>query len=1228
MAKPTANLARGFAAGLLAAMAAAAAPPPAAAGQAEAMPSLSGLTRFRAYPLVDRAYNALAQGEVDRACTLLEEALQVAPGDGELLVQVLALYGRIGRPERTVELASAFLARYGESVRVRAYRGFARRKLGKDREALGDFLAAAGSPALRAGEAEAVREAMLGTAVSLGDFELVLRLTAKGAPRNATEAAYRADALGRLKQPLEAAAAFDEAARLAESPKQRREMMLAQAQSLITGKDLGRARPVVATLLREGGKGDGTAMVVLNLVAAEAARGQHDAVEQDASAYLAAYGPDGRILLQRALARAQLGRPQEAVGDLSAAIAGTQLSPAERRLARESLLDQAAVASQDELVLAVLGPGPDEAYRDATRRAMALARLDRTVEAGAAYARAAELAASPAERVWAVTGLADSAAKTEGLPARRKGLLAALRLLAPDLAEDGAAAPPPAPGEADASSRRRGFWGRAAREPEPPPSEAAVSLQRALLRELSVVDERRGDGAAAMRWLRAIPEGDWARADRERLAELLRRDGKALAAADILAGIEPRDGALRLRRATLLGEAGQPGKAIDELRPMLAPGGAPAERVEAARRVAVHARATGALELEKEALGVARAIRPDDADIALTAADNAILRGDLAEADRLLRGIADHGDGRTARAAQARRAELALKQGDRPRAIALQRELVAALGPKGAERQSQLARLGRMEADAGECGAAVATLDQVPSTSLPAQDRVAQGVCLARLERWGDAAEALEQALRPRPDGLQQETRLLALDTLADTQGRQGQFAQAAATRLEAQGLAPSAERAVRRAQDLRLAGDAGGAAGALAGVDVAALDGAKLAAYHDEAAAQALAGHDAARALAASEAAARAEPTPFRWVALAEAQRAAGDTAGAERAYRDALSLDPENETALLGLAYLLYGQRRFAESIEPFEKARGTHSDAPEVRADIAYNHLALGQKQEGLRELERAIDGYRAEAVAQADPATERKLFDLRREHMYRQGRFAGDAALTIQPGIGADPSFADAQRVSGSQFGAELFWAPPVPGWNDENRFQLSARLFTTLDSDTLAPEWETTQLAVGARYRPLAGQNLVLSFERLIGLGDEARDAWLPRVMWSWQDGGYIQPFEPSWNFTSLYADLAYVWDSPSSWQALGEARQGRSFRLDDRTALTPYIVGVARSSWGSGQEDERAVEVGPGISLARWVNEGAYDAPSSRIHLDLEYRFVFGRTDDDSSVLLRLGWEF
>ena len=237
----------------------------------------------------------------------------------------------------------------------------------------------------------------------------------------------------------------------------------------------------------------------------------------------------------------------------------------------------------------------------------------------------------------------------------------------------------------------------------------------------------------------------------------LHREGEPAEAVKALDGIAPRDGALRLRRATWLHEAGQDEQAMAELAPMLDAGTPPAERFAAARQTGVYAHAAGDLQREQEALAIAHALRPDDGKLVLTAADNALSRGDLAAADGLLAGIDDVRAGADmVRKARTRRAEVALRRGDRPLAVALQRAVVASLAPADQDRPQQLLRLGRMEADAGDCAAAVATLAEVPPAGLPAHDRVERGICLTRLQQWDDAAEELALALRAPPAELEQ----------------------------------------------------------------------------------------------------------------------------------------------------------------------------------------------------------------------------------------------------------------------------------------------------------------------------------------------------------------------------------------------------------------------------------------------------------------------------------------
>ena len=266
----------------------------------------------------------------------------MVPGDADVLVQVLALYTRLERPEQ------------GRGARD---------------EAPGDRTAATRRYALTAAlrNASSARIARRSTIswpwacrqplgptrpwwctkpCSTPPRPRRLRARAAADGRKRADAlrggVRRADALGRLGRPLEAAATFADAARLAEHPDERGAMLLAQAQQLIAGRDFEQARAVLRQVAEAGdGRSDDAAAVARNLVGAEVAQGgRPEAVEADVAAYLSAYGPDGRMLLQRALARLQAGRHADAVADLRAAARDDRLSDPERHLLREALLDR------------------------------------------------------------------------------------------------------------------------------------------------------------------------------------------------------------------------------------------------------------------------------------------------------------------------------------------------------------------------------------------------------------------------------------------------------------------------------------------------------------------------------------------------------------------------------------------------------------------------------------------------------------------------------------------------------------------------------------------------------------------------------------------------------------------------------------------------------------------------------------------------------------------------
>ena len=172
---------------------------------------------------------------------------------------------------------------------------------------------------------------------------------------------------------------------------------------------------------------------------------------------------------------------------------------------------------------------------------------------------------------------------------------------------------------------------------------------------------------------------------------------------------------------------------------------------------------------------------------------------------------------------------------------------------------------------------------------------------------------------------------------------------------------------------------------------------------------------------------------------------------------------------------------------------------------------------------------------------------------------------------------------------------------------------------TLDTDS-------TQLGFGARWKPFAEADFNLSAERLVALGDTARDDWLLRASYGWTDGYDWNPVADSWNYTSLYADLAYIPGDDEYLGAYAQFRQGRRFRTGEGWAVTPYVTAVAQYSDDQFGSQDR-FEVGPGVSFSRWFDSDDHHAYRRRVDFDVEYLFdVEG--DGDDALIARMVFSF
>ncbi|HRE61474.1 MAG TPA: hypothetical protein PL096_10220 [Micropepsaceae bacterium] len=354
----------------------------------------------------------------------------------------------------------------------------------------------------------------------------------------------------------------------------------------------------------------------------------------------------------------------------------------------------------------------------------------------------------------------------------------------------------------------------------------------------------------------------------------------------------------------------------------------------------------------------------------------------------------------------------------------------------------------------------------------------------------------------------------------------------------------------------------------------------------------------------------------------LAQASQRAGRTGDEINALEAAVAADPANRANMLNLAYAYRRAGREDDAADMFARAAALDPADTSALEDHAYALRAAGRNAESAAKFREAIDALRASGAS--DDAAAERLFRMRREVETLERDWSTVAFLSYRSPFGGATSPLPEAGRSVSQFGAEAAWRPPGIGFDAGRIFEVYGRVFGSMEEDSLSPDEDTLQAGFGIRYKPFADHDLRLSLERLVAIGDDARDGWLVRAGYFWGDGVDFEPVKDDWNFTTLSIDAAHIIDDPEYTSLYAEFVQGHRFKLGEASAINPHIV-IA----GQWQDDQfgstSRLEGGAGVTVSFWHDEDAYTAPRGRIDLTVEARFgIAGDSDDDSALLARL----
>lgn len=386
----------------------------------------------------------------------------------------------------------------------------------------------------------------------------------------------------------------------------------------------------------------------------------------------------------------------------------------------------------------------------------------------------------------------------------------------------------------------------------------------------------------------------------------------------------------------------------------------------------------------------------------------------------------------------------------------------------------------------------------------------------------------------------------------------------------------------------------------------------------------------DASNAAAAMERALAIGATPERHYQRALIAMKLNDGRVARNHLERATAASPDNADYAQQLAYLCKSQKDTPCAARMFENVVRIDPNRTEVFEDLAYTYTEGGDNDKAIEWFKRAIDKHLDQRQMQAlvsylqEPAgvnsqtgmpgagsEEDRVYRLRQQvrDMSRRYQFNVYQSYRSNTNPGTSditPGFQTGGLIP-SQGGVEFLYQPPGIGYQDGRTFRTFARMLWSNRPDSLRINSDTLQGGVGVEYKPFREQNVYVSVERLIKVGDQSQNNWLARASWGYADGYGMKPGQASWNHTIVYADVGYLLQREKTKSVYAELRQGRSYNYNNKAMITPHVT-VAGRGQRPDPADASYLEIGAGVALKAFFNETRYEAARSNTEFVVQYR--------------------
>ncbi|MEM5366405.1 tetratricopeptide repeat protein [Paraburkholderia azotifigens] len=304
-------------------------------------------------------------------------------------------------------------------------------------------------------------------------------------------------------------------------------------------------------------------------------------------------------------------------------------------------------------------------------------------------------------------------------------------------------------------------------------------------------------------------------------------------------------------------------------------------------------------------------------------------------------------------------------------------------------------------------------------------------------------------------------------------------------------------------------------------------------------------------------------------------------------------------NARAHLQAAYDLLRERKDSQALEEFQAGFDAGAGNAGNYADAAYAAKRTFDNDRSVKLFEQSLD-----ADDKEHEFDQQRRFGYKREVEQLEREWGFQLSLPYQTA-----AFGPEGTVDVLQPGFEAYWQPPKIGYRDGRILQFFVRGYgTAYDGSGNVTGAPTVQGSVGARYKPLPSQNLVVTGERLFKIGSLSTNDFLFRLGYSSEDGTDLRVTEPSWRSWQAYIEGAYFVNA-GRYIIYTELRYGHTWRVSpvsEKLTVYPHIA--LAGDHDNKATDQTAIGIGPGVQFRFWFRESRYRAPASWADITVQYR--------------------